>query len=581
VRSDRATLLLLAVAGAALAYELVLALTVPPSNWDSLTYHLARVAAWRQEHGIHWIANAPTDRMNEFQPLAEQQILFLFVAGGSTALYALPQYVAQLAVLVAVYGGARRLGFDVRAATGAAALLATFSLLLLESTTAQNDLVAASFPAVAMCLFLGAAPAEAVLAGAALGLGLGAKLTTVLTWPVLAWLAWLAGRRAVRHAAAGVVGGLVAAGIWSYVLNAVHAHSLLGHGGGRTEVSSSPTVLGTIRTATHIGYRVFDLSVLSDRLVAVLAVVGVVAGVVALVILRRRGERGAGLTAAAVAVPFLAPALVVGGGAVYAWLAKAVDLPVHSSAWTVDRALNQAANEDESAFGPLGTIALVAAPVVALAAYARRRTDPRRVALALAFPSYLLLLGVYAKYNIFTPRFLIAPAALTAPLFASLLRPRWGVAAVALAAAIVAGLTLAHNKAKPLGGELGRPWQLTQQQALAESFGKHTGRIVAEALDDYERLVPPTACVGGVIDPDEPSYLLWGPNLRHRVYFLPSLAALSTAYRRTLSYVVVSTQTNAPVADMFTKAGWKRRPLGTYWTLVTAPHAADGICRPD
>ena len=36
---------------------------------------------------------------------------------------------------------------------------------------------------------------------------------------------------------------------------------------------------------------------------------------------------------------------------------------------------------------------------------------------------------------------------------------------------------------------------------------------------------------------------------------------------------------NAPVADTFTEAGWKRRPLGTYWTLVTAPRAADGICR--
>ena len=116
------TVLFLAVLAVALVYELVLAVTVPPNNWDSLTYHLARVAAWHQSHGIHWIANAPTGRLNEFQPLAEQEILFLFVATGSTALFALPQYVAQLAILLAVYGAARRLGYSAPAAARSAAL---------------------------------------------------------------------------------------------------------------------------------------------------------------------------------------------------------------------------------------------------------------------------------------------------------------------------------------------------------------------------------------------------------------------------------------------------------------------------
>ena len=95
---DPLTAAFLVIVAAGLAYELVLALTVPPNNWDSLTYHLTRVAGWHQAHGVHWIANAPTGRINEFQPLAEQLILFLFVSG-SAVLYALPQYVAQLASL--------------------------------------------------------------------------------------------------------------------------------------------------------------------------------------------------------------------------------------------------------------------------------------------------------------------------------------------------------------------------------------------------------------------------------------------------------------------------------------------------
>jgi hypothetical protein len=41
---------------------------------------------------VYWIPNAPTDRINEFQPLAEEEILFLFVATGKKALFGLPRF---------------------------------------------------------------------------------------------------------------------------------------------------------------------------------------------------------------------------------------------------------------------------------------------------------------------------------------------------------------------------------------------------------------------------------------------------------------------------------------------------------
>ncbi len=167
VVSDPVTLAFVVLVVGLLGYELTLGLVMPPNNWDSLTYHLARVAAWVHHGGVYWIPNAPTDRLNEFQPVAEQQLLFLFVACGSDRLYALPQYLAELAILVAVYGGARRLGYGVRQSTCASFLLATFTLIALEASTAQNDLVAASLAAVALCLLLGTAQLETVLGGAA------------------------------------------------------------------------------------------------------------------------------------------------------------------------------------------------------------------------------------------------------------------------------------------------------------------------------------------------------------------------------------------------------------------------------
>src|SRR6185437_1871130 len=115
---------------------------------------------------------------------------------------------------VAVYGASRRLGFEVRAAACSAFLLATFSVLALEAFTAQNDLVAASFVAVASCLLLGSDRLEPGLAGAAAAFGLGTKLTVGLALPILAWLAFTRGRRTLATALGGGVAGFVALGMW-------------------------------------------------------------------------------------------------------------------------------------------------------------------------------------------------------------------------------------------------------------------------------------------------------------------------------------------------------------------------------
>ncbi len=196
-----------AVAVVLLGYELLLGLAVPPNNWDSLTYHLVRACgmgrARRRSTGSR--TPRPTGSTSSSR-LPSRRTCSSSSAGRGGALSTLPQYLAELAILVAVYGSARRLGFEARACACAAFLLATFSLIALESTTAQNDLVAASFPAVAACFLLGSVGLEPALAGVAVGYGLGAKLTTALVLPVLLCLALLRGRRAVLLAAAAALG---------------------------------------------------------------------------------------------------------------------------------------------------------------------------------------------------------------------------------------------------------------------------------------------------------------------------------------------------------------------------------------
>ncbi len=556
----------LAVTLAILAYELVLVLTMPANNWDSLTYHLARAAAWAQHGGYFWIPNAPTARLNELQPVAEQEILFLFVATGKGALYSLPQYAAGLAILLAVFGAARRLGFGARAAACATFSLATFSLPMLEATTAQNDLVAASFPAAAACLLLAGGRLELAAAGAAAAIGLGVKATTAPVWPVLLPLLVRRGRRAFPPAAAGAVLGLVLVGMWGYVLNLVHTGTLLGRGAEIRVYDASPAWPGSLHTALHVLYRTFDVSVLSYRTMHWLALAG---GVAALAVgagaLRRgRGARAA-LDAGVVALPFFAPLLAVGGANVLAWLTARGGIPVHVGGWA--GGLNRGAVEDSSAFGPVGAVFVVAAPFVAVALYLARRIDLRALALGLALPVFLLVFALRSTWDPWTTRFLLVPVALTAPLLAAWFRSRPAVVATAAVATVVGVLTLVHDARKPFSTALGHPWELTWSRALSNREGLGVDAV----YDQLSRSLPPRACVGAVAGVDEPTYLLYGPTLARRVFYLPVDDAATQAVQHHLFYVVVTTGVDRAAADGFTRAGWHERVLGRTWLLLRSP----------
>jgi len=554
-----------------LGYELLLGLAVPPANWDSLTYHLARAAAWAQHGGYFWVPNAPTDRINEFQPLAEQEELYGLAATGGGALYAMPQFLAQLAILVAVYGAARRLGFGARQAVSASLLLATLSLVALEATTAQNDLFAASFPVVAACLVLGETPVEAALAGVSVSFGIGAKLTTALVLPVLVVLAAMRRPRLLVPAFAGAVLAFALFGMWGFYLNQAHTGHLLGHGGGRVENTTSPSWPGSAITALYLLYETMDLSALSDRAIRTLAVVGIVAGAIAALaaVWRRRASR-APVEAVGVAAPFAAALLAVWAGGAIAWLARRWGYPIRGPGGVVGP-LTRQVNEDYSAFGPLGALLVVALPLLGVLAWARRWARVEALALAAAVPLFVTLLVLQAKWNEFLTRFLLVPVVLAAPLLAVVFRSRVVGAAFSVVAVLVAAVTMQHIQSKPL--QL-RPWTFSQARALEVAQSPQ----VAAALVAYDRLVPPHACVGAVLDTDEPAYLLFGPRLRHRVAFLSVSSAVRDAVSDGLFYVVITTGTNRWAAGSFRDSGWRIRPLGRYWLLASEPKAATGAC---
>jgi hypothetical protein len=587
VVSDPVTLLYLVLVLALLAYEGLLA-SSPPNNMDSLTYHLAKAAAWKEHGGYYWIPNAPEVEINEYQPLAEQQVMFVFAATGSGALYALPQFLAELAVLAAVFGSTRRLGFGVRSGTRAACLTATFSFVALEAVTGQVDLVAASFPVVAVSLLLNGGPLEAAFAGTSVAFGLGTKLTTALVLPIVIAIALIQSRRVVTWALAGGVAGFVTVGMWGYVENALHTGHVLGLGTGPVQFRGSPAYPGSVANAFYLMYGLMDLSVLSNRTITVLAVGGGVGAAAAAGLgWRRRGAGGAAADAAGVAVPFFAPYLVIGGAALVAFTAARWGFPIRGPNGVLapleadlNMTYTRISNEDYSALGPVGIVALLVAAVLAVVGYIRRRASVSELVLASTIPVFLILISLESRWHVFLIRFFLLPAVLTAPLLARLLRNRAVAVAYLAVGALSIGLTITRDQPKPLDNPYGhgRPWTLTQVTAL----DTNSDSIVARALADYQLAVPPHACIGALLGESEPSYLLYGPHFEHHVFYLPPGDPLTTAYRYGVDYVVISGGTYAGSAGVFETAGWRTQGLGSsdnpYWLLAIAPNAAAGRC---
>lgn len=132
-------LLLWSSAGIVAAAALVGVISAP-TTWDSMTYHLARVAIWEQLGGIsHYATSAEPQLFHP--PGAETLIAHLQVISGGDRFAASVQSVALALVLIAASMIARSLGGGRRAQLLAATLAATTPMALLQASSTQNDLL--------------------------------------------------------------------------------------------------------------------------------------------------------------------------------------------------------------------------------------------------------------------------------------------------------------------------------------------------------------------------------------------------------------------------------------------------------
>ncbi len=531
VRQHQELALLAAVVVAAIAYQAFLVVVTPPNNYDSLAYHLTRAVAWLQQRHVGYF-DAATARANAFPPNGEIGILYTLALLGRDRLAALPQLLAELAVLVAVYGIARRIGFSRAAALFAALLTATLSEFALESVTTQNDLVVASFVAAGVFFVVDRSRRVLPLAGLAIALAAGTKLTGLIALPVVALAALvLLPRVRVAELAACTAIAFVGFGAFTYVENVARTGHVLGVVPEAVPYRAQPSAGGAASTAARVYWRFVDFSGLDPPTAVDNGVANVGKEIFA-------AARIAPNPPGATATPF--------------------------TFWPAN-----ASSEDTSYFGVLGFLLVVPLSFGFLAAWLMRLVPRSWGALAAALPLFVLAIALTQRYDHWLGRFMLIPVGLTMPLAAFLYDRKLRLVTTLAVGLGAYGLlaTHLHNRAKPVGLD-GSPavWQLSRTEAQGLLAG-----TLPRAVPEIDRRVPADATIGAVLQNNDPAYLLYGAELKRHLVLLHARDVEQEAARRQLRWIVVRTADRAA-----TTPGWCREQLPNGWQLLARRDEARG-----
>jgi Dolichyl-phosphate-mannose-protein mannosyltransferase len=536
-----------------LAYASALIVGTAPNDYDALWYHLARGAFWKQQHAIAYIPRANDARLNSFPPNAEIADSFTMILGRTERFVGFVQLSALMAATVAVGGIARRIGLSVRQALFGAFLFASLPDVVLQSSTALNDLVLAAFLLCSAYFLFTWTRLSLALAAVALGLAIGTKLTALLGLPLLAVLgAVLYPRR--RWPALLLVGAAGAAlGSYWYLFNLAETGRLGGRFGPEAQQDvfvqkgNTHSLGGTVAHFMHLLIDSVDPSgaVGRDRFLYLVAAAVVL-------VLGSRGRRRFASVSVTVATALAALPLAfeaINHELLHAYQKVWVSLDHPNLAFLGYGKQVTAASPSQSWYGAAGFL-LVLGGFALVWIGIRRDTLPRlAIVLALAPVVWLVLQAVTTFYTVLDGRYAIFGVALAAAVWGLLLPYRqlaWAAAAVAVTGL---ALVLVHYDEKPsgvnvLGGSAPTSvWDMSRAQVQRKFL--HKGET--DVLSTLEKRAKKGQTIALAIRREDASYPYFGSSLDRRVVFTGDLR--SGAVRQT--------------------------PAGATW-LVLAPHFSLG-----
>ena len=530
LRKHPALAALLVVLAVCALVNLALAVALPVSNWDSLSYHLSRVGYWIQNGSTdHFVTHS--ERQNYSPPNAEFGILSSIIFARAEWPAPLAQYAAYFACLAAVYFTARRLGASDAGALFGALLLGTMTETVLQATVPKNGLVVSSFLAASVGFALmGLRPgeAEAVQAGerrralvwsaVALGLAVGTKATALFFLPglVVAGVVFTLtgrGRGRFRLGALWAVScacAVLLLGSFNYFRNLSHYGSIAGGERGTSGMRiAHPSWDAFASNLARYGYHFCDFSGLLPQQLA-----------------RELTEARAGL-----APPiFESLGITLNSIELNAWGRPAL-FPVDEATRRFDAVSHL--HEDKAWFGPIAFFVGLPLVLVHLVRSPFRRKWAH-FSLALMPVVYWLAICALLRYSPWRGRFFLTVAVCAAPFFSTTYMPTrvralkhiitWLLVAVGVSTALTATFC---NESKPLVTKVtfaaGFP---SQPEASVFDVPRSLlrTRLYPEGytlLNIPEKRLPRRMRLGLVIGVDDWDWPLFGPRLERTLVLLP------------------------------------------------------------
>lgn len=534
VRAHPLLAVLVAAVVAAISLQAVLAVTIAPNEYDSLGYHLPRAAFWLQYHSaLQYHPGALDDPEQSAPPNAELLVAWTMALARSDSFAQLVQWLALLGALAAIFCGARLLGESRARSAFAAGVFALYPEPLLESATAQTDVVLTFFLGATLVFAVSGVRrgelGRLVVAALAAGLAIGTKLDAAFALPA-ALLILVPTVRTVRPPRRLVLAGValalaasVALGSFVYIQNLANTGTLTGFSG---TLAGDFVKTNPLADSAHAAWNLLDAPGLPQpRWIA------------------RPLEH----------------------------LASSVFADVHGADFPVppDPAIREESNEDTSAYGLAGLLLVVP---LTLSAVLGRRTPAARRLLALGAVAYFLCLPLVIGYSDEEGRLLMPAFALATVLVAPAIRRR-GVAAAALvlSLATLQG-TLLDDVYKPVRASPGTPSIFSLDRIDQQTIDDDLAPL-GPALHRLDGLVGRHQAVGFLQQDNFPEYLLFGEPLQRRlVGFDPDQITAQTMRADGLAAVFIGFADQPPCTHdrcLEQAAGLRLRPLGGSAYLVT------------
>jgi 4-amino-4-deoxy-L-arabinose transferase-like glycosyltransferase len=520
--SDRAIAVVALAVATALAYAVALTLSTPQNDFDTIYDHLWRAVLWFSNRAIGYPDCACAPYINAYPPVGEMGAALTMVLGRADRYVALPQTVALLAIVVGVVGIGRRIGASRAEALLGGLLVATLPVVALQASTAQNDLIVASFLVAATVLLLDRGRHASWLAALAVALAIGTKVSAPFSLPLLLVVAVL-GRPVVGRAArvGAVTVGTAIGGTW-YLVNRHQTGSL---DGGFPEIPVEHTVVAALSRISRFGIEFVDVSGARGADLYLYVVVG--AAVALGVALGRRGRPREAVVVGAVVlglavVPVALPEVGTFLERVHVNVFEAIDRPDLNV--DIGRDIRKSASSF-SWYGPLGSLLLVGGLVGAAVSVRRGSLDRLALVFAAAPLYWLVVFGASLYYQEFAGRFFMYPIALAAATWGIVLRSRpvaWGVVSIAVTAL---ALALLNDAKRPSGLRLLEPDPPSSYFVTPRWKGQGDEARAAELTRYIDDRVPTHAEVALAITASDPGYLFYGRGLDRRITLIDPKAA--------------------------------------------------------